>query len=190
MNLEWLAQGVGIIAFIIGITTFINRDERRFKKQLSCYSAVIACHFVLMGAWPAGMSAGLNALRTLITLRTRSLWVMAAFIALTLTLGLAKLQHPMELLPIVGTTVSTWALFRWHGLGMRCIIWCSTVCWVAHNFWLGSIGGTLIEASFLVMNGLNIIRFRRMQRRGIDPFRVERAVIEQASARADGGRAG
>lgn len=39
MTAYWLAQGVGVIAFLIGITTFFNRDERRFKKQLSVYSA-------------------------------------------------------------------------------------------------------------------------------------------------------
>ena len=80
MTAYWLAQGVGVIAFLIGITTFFNRDERRFKKQLSVYSAVIGVHFFLLGTYPAGASAILNAIRTLITLRTRSLWVMAIFI--------------------------------------------------------------------------------------------------------------
>lgn len=45
MTAYWLAQGVGVIAFLIGITTFFNRDERRFKKQLSVYSAVLAYIF-------------------------------------------------------------------------------------------------------------------------------------------------
>ena len=27
MTAYWLAQGVGVIAFLIGITTFFNRDE-------------------------------------------------------------------------------------------------------------------------------------------------------------------
>ncbi|MCM0978734.1 YgjV family protein, partial [Klebsiella pneumoniae] len=88
MTAYWLAQGVGVIAFLIGITTFINRDERRFRLQLAVYSAIIGVHFFLMGAGPAGMSAGLNALRTVISLRTRSLWVMTVFILLTLILGL------------------------------------------------------------------------------------------------------
>lgn len=175
MTAYWLAQGVGVIAFLVGITTFINRDERRFKKQLSLYSAIIGVHFFLMGAWPAGSSAMLNSVRTLITLRTRSLWVMTIFILLTGGLGIAKFHHPMELLPVIGTIVSTWALFRCTGLTTRCVIWCSTGCWVAHNLWLGSIGGSLIEGSFLVMNGLTIIRFWRMQKRGIDPFKVEKA---------------
>lgn len=90
MTAYWLAQGVGVIAFLIGITTFFNRDERRFKKQLSVYSAVIGVHFFLLGTYPAGASAILNAIRTLITLRTRSLWVMAIFIVLTGGIGLAE----------------------------------------------------------------------------------------------------
>ena len=83
-------------------------------------------------------------------------------------------------MPIIGTVASTWALFRCKGLTVRCVMWCSTACWVTHNLWLGSIGGTLIEGSFLIVNGLNIIRFRRMQKRGIDPFRVENAVQEES----------
>ncbi|STK16239.1 inner membrane protein [Escherichia coli] len=99
---------------------------------------------------------------------------MAIFIVLTGGIGLAKFHHPVELLPVIGTIVSTWALFRCKGLTMRCVMWFSTCCWVIHNFWAGSIGGTMIEGSFLLMNGLNIIRFWRMQKRGIDPFKVEK----------------
>ncbi|WP_199780472.1 YgjV family protein, partial [Cronobacter turicensis] len=104
---------------------------------------------------------------------------MTLFIVLTLTLGLVKLHHAIELLPIIGTVASTWALFRCTGLTTRCVMWCSTACWVTHNFWIGSIGGTLIEGSFLIINGLNIIRFWRMQKRGIDPFKVEKEVAEK-----------
>ena len=60
------------------------------RDRLAVYSAIIGVHFFLMGAGPAGMSAGLNALRTVISLRTRSLWVMTVFILLTLILGLGK----------------------------------------------------------------------------------------------------
>ncbi|WP_034944684.1 YgjV family protein [Erwinia oleae] len=173
----WYAQAVGVLAFFVGITMFFNRSDRRFKRQLAAYSAIIGTHFLLMGAAPAGMSALLNALRTLVSLRTRSQWVMVIFIALTLVLGLSEAKHLTELLPVGATVVSTWALFRTRGLTTRCVMWCSTCCWVIHNIWLGSIGGTLIESSFLLMNGFNIIRFWRLQKRGIDPFDVEKRVV-------------
>lgn len=173
MTSYWFAQAVGAMAFMVGITVFFRRDDRKFKLQLSLYSAIIGCHFFLMGANAAGASAVLNAARTVIATRTHNILVMFAFILLTLVFGLSSLKHPMELLPIIGTLVSTWALFRTNGLTTRCVIWCATLCWVIHNIWLGSIGGSLIEGTFLVMNGFNIIRFWRMQKRGLDPFRAE-----------------
>lgn len=97
MTAYWLAQGVGVIAFLIGITTFFNRDERRFKSNFRSIAPLLAYIF-LLGTYPAGASAILNAIRTLITLRTRSLWVMAIFIVLTGGIGLAKFHHPVELL--------------------------------------------------------------------------------------------
>ncbi|MEH2920536.1 YgjV family protein [Samsonia erythrinae] len=174
MTHDWIAQSVGVLAFLVGITMFFNRNDKKFKIQLSAYSAVIGLHFFLMGANAAGASAMLNATRTLISLKTHNILVMFVFISLTLIFGLSGMRHAMELLPIVGTVVSTWALFRTSGLTTRCVMWCSTACWVTHNIWLGSIGGSLIEGSFLLMNGFNILRFWRMQRRGIDPFSVEK----------------
>ncbi|MEA9390395.1 YgjV family protein [Acerihabitans sp. TG2] len=173
MSLYWFAQAVGGLAFIVGITMFVKRDDRKFKLQLALYSLIIGCHFFLMGANAAGTSAVLNSVRTVISTRTRSIIVMFVFITLTLALGLSEVKHAVELLPIIGTVMSTWALFRTSGLTTRCVMWCSTAGWVTHNIWLGSIGGSLIEGSFLIVNGFNIIRFRRMQLRGIDPFVAE-----------------
>lgn len=157
---------------------FFNRDEQRFRLQLSAYSAIIGCHFFLMGASAAGSSAMLNALRNLVAAKTRSSIAMLVFIVLTLAFGLWRMQHAVEILPIFGTVISTWAIFRTTGLTTRCVMWVSTVCWVIHNVWLGSIGGSLIEGSFLLLNGFNIIRFYRLQRQGIDPFLVEKNVAK------------
>ncbi|GAA3899253.1 MULTISPECIES: YgjV family protein [Gibbsiella] len=174
MAFYWFAQSIGVLAFLVGITSFFNRDDRRFKLQLSAYSLIIGIHYFLMGASAAGSSAVLSACRNLVAIRTCSLWVMWIFLALTLVMGLSRFHHWIELLPIFGTTISTWALFRTRGLTTRCVMWCSTACWVTHNIWLGSIGGSLIEGSFLVMNAFNILRFRRLLRRGIDPFAIEK----------------
>lgn len=178
MTFYWFAQAVGVLAFFVGITMFFNRDEQRFRLQLSAYSAIIGCHFFLMGASAAGSSAMLNALRNLVAAKTRSSIAMLVFIVLTLAFGLWRMQHAVEILPIFGTVISTWAIFRTTGLTTRCVMWVSTVCWVIHNVWLESIGGSLIEGSFLLLNGFNIIRFYRLQRQGIDPFLVEKNVAK------------
>lgn len=182
MTVYWIAQSLGGLAFLVGITMFFNRNERGFKYQLSGYSTIMSIHFFMMGASAAGMSVLLSAIRTVTSIWWRSIWVMMVFITLTLILATINIKHPIEILPIAGTIASTWAMFRTHGLKMRSIMWCSTACWVTHNIWIGSIGGSLIESSFLVMNGFNIIRFYRMQKRGIDPFAVESRIVKAKEA--------
>lgn len=100
---------------------------------------------------------------------------MAIFIVLTGGIGLAKFHHPVELLPVIGTIVSTWALFRCKGLTMRCVMWFSTCCWVIHNFWAGSIGGTMIE-EFSADEWSEYHSFLADAEKGIDPFKVEKTL--------------
>ncbi|GKX57110.1 membrane protein [Leminorella grimontii] len=179
MTFYWAAQIVGGIAFLVGITMFFNRNERGFKFQLAGYSTIMCVHFFMLGANAAGMSVLLSAIRTIVSIWWRNVWIMVIFIILPLIFATMRIKHPVEILPIAGAIVSTWAMFRTSGLKMRSLMWCSTACWVIHNVWAHSIGGTLIESSFLVMNGFNIIRFYRMQKRGIDPFAVESRVVKE-----------
>lgn len=111
MSAYWIAQTIGVIAFFIGITTFFHRSERKSKGQLAVYSTMIGIHFFLMGANAAGFSALLNTSRTIISIYTRNAILMWVFISLTLSFGLYNLKHPIELLPIIGTIISTWAFF-------------------------------------------------------------------------------
>lgn len=170
MSAYWIAQTIGIVAFFIGITTFLHRNDRNFRAQLAVYSSIIGIHFFLLGANSAGISAIMNTFRTAVSMYTRNVIVMYIFIVVIMALGLYNLKQPIEILPIIGTTISTWALFKTQGLKTRYIFWCATFCWAIHNIWVGSIGGSLIECSFLLMNGSQIIRFRRMIAQGIDPF--------------------
>ena len=52
MTAYWLAQGVGVIAFLIGITTFFNRDERRFKSNFRSIAPLLAYIFFFWAPIP------------------------------------------------------------------------------------------------------------------------------------------
>lgn len=170
-GLYYIGQGIGILAFFIGLTVFIQRDDRKLKYRLVTYASLISLHYFLLGATPAGLSALLNSIRTFTSIYFRRKILMYVFILLTLALALPNIQHSMELLPVFGTTISTIAFFTTTKLKLRIIMWLSTVCWVVYNFWLGTIGGTLIETSFLIINGITILRFSLLLKKGIDPFR-------------------
>jgi len=156
-----VAQGVGLLALLIGISAFIQRSDQRLRLWLTLYQVAIGIHFWMMGAGAAALSAWLSSGRTLLSSRTRNLWIMTAFLLLVWGVGVPKVTMAIQWLPLIGTTLGTWGLFRERGIRMRLYMLSGTVCWVAHNFAIGSIGGTLIEASFLFVNSHTIFRLWR-----------------------------
>ncbi len=57
MTAYWLA-GRGCHRLLIGITTFFNRDERRFKSNFRSIAPLLAYIF-LLGTYPAGPAPSL-----------------------------------------------------------------------------------------------------------------------------------
>lgn len=170
VNPYYIGQGIGILAFLIGLTVFIQRDDKKLKIRLVIYTAFMGLHFFFLGATPAGISASLNSVRTLVSIYFRKQIFMYIFIFLTLALTVPNIHHWMEVLPVIGTVMSTVAFFKFTHLPLRITMWLSTVCWVIYNFWVGTIGGMLIESSFLIINGIAICRFSILLKKGIDPF--------------------
>lgn len=107
MTLFWIAQIIGGIAFLVGITMFFNRNERRFKFQLAGYSTIMCVHFFMLGANAAGMSVLLSAIRTVVSIWWRNVWIMVLFIILPLLFAATRVKHPIEFLPVMGAMVST-----------------------------------------------------------------------------------
>ena len=157
------AQGLGLFAFFVGISAFLQRQDHQFRTRLTLYSGFIAIHFWLMGAPAASTSCIISAIRTWVSGRSpRRRW-MWLFIVMVWVIGLPQVHHPMQALALVGTTVGTWGLFTLHGLRLRLCMLSGTVIWFTHNLWLGSIGGSLLEGSFLVTNSVTIFRLYRQQ---------------------------
>lgn len=157
----WFAQLVGLVAFAMGITAFWQKEDQAFRRQLTSYCAMICAHFFLMGAPAAGITAAMSGLRSLVSSHTRNGWVMAGFLLAVWLLGLPKVTAPMQLLPLIGTSLGTIGLFRLQGIPLRLCMMAVNLFWLAHNLWLGSLGGGLIESSFFVVNLVTIYRLHR-----------------------------
>ena len=153
-----LAQSVGLLALVIGILTFAQHSDHRLRLFLTLFSALIGAHFFLLGGSTAAFSAWLSGVRAFVSTRTRHVAVMLFFVGLVWLIGIPNITRPVQCLPVIGTTLGTWALFREQGVRMRVIIWLSTVCWMTHNYAIGSIGGAMVETCFLFVNGHTIYR--------------------------------
>jgi hypothetical protein len=162
--IEWFspAQCVGYAAFVLGVGSFLQTDDRRFKLFMAGECLAYVLHFALLGNPTAVASSTMSLLRSLLALRTRSRWVMVGVIAANLALGLLLAKQPSDWLPLAASCLGTYALFQLQGVAMRLVMLCGTGLWIANNVIAGSIGGTALE---VVIAGVNAVTIWRMARR-------------------------
>lgn len=158
MEIFSAAQCVGYVAFVLGITAFLQKNDRRLKFLLAAETLVYGVHFALLGNPAASVSAFISSGRSLLAMRYRS--PVLAFVIVVVNVGLAlwvtKSGNPWP--PIIGASLSTIAVFLLDGVKMRLTILAATLCWLANNIMSGSIGGTALETLIALANLSTIAR--------------------------------
>ncbi len=156
-----LAQALGFLSFGLGISTFYQKNDRHLKILMLVFNLNHLLHFLLLGSMLSALSALLSALRTTTSIFTSSKWVAAIFILIGIVSGLGMAEHWWELWPIVGTVIGTYSLFVLSGIRMRIGFLAGANCWLINNILVGSIGGTLLEMTVIIMNLITIYRLYR-----------------------------
>jgi hypothetical protein len=163
MTIDWFspAQCVGYAAFALGVGSFLQKDDRRFKIFMAAECLAYIIHFALLGRPTAVASSTMSLLRSVLSLYTRSKWVALFVVATNLALGLALATRPSDWLPLGASCIGTLALFLLEGVRMRLAMLCGTVLWIVNNVIAGSVGGTALEVVIAVVN---VVTIRRMMR--------------------------
>ncbi len=156
-----LAQALGFLSFGLGISTFYQKNDRHLKILMLVFNLNHLLHFLLLGSMLSALSALLSALRTTTSIFTSSKWVAAIFILIGIVSGLGMAEHWWELWPIAGTVIGTYSLFVLSGIRMRIGFLAGANCWLINNILVGSIGGTLLEMTVIIMNLITIYRLYR-----------------------------
>ncbi len=158
------AQIVGYLAFVLGVVAFAQRIDWKLKLLVATECAVYTLHFALLGNNAAALSAGLTTARMFVSLKTRSPGLAVFFLAANLVLGTALATSWTACFSIAAGCSGTVAVFFLRGIGMRALLFVSTLCWLANNILSGSIGGTLLESIIAMVNGATMVRLWRAGR--------------------------
>lgn len=163
MTTDWFspAQWVGYAAFVLGVSSFAQKDDRRFKLFMAAECLAYIIHFCLLGKPTAVASSTMSLLRSVLSLYTRSKWVAFVIVAANLGLGISLAARWSDWLPLGASCIGTLALFLMEGVRMRIAMLCGTVLWIVNNVIAGSIGGTALE---LVIAAVNLMTIHRMMR--------------------------
>lgn len=159
------AQWLGFLSFALGISTFYQKDDRKLKILMVIFQLNNVLHFYLLGSNISAISTLLSFLRTATAIKTSNKFVAAFFVIVSIALGLWIAEGPLDLLPIAGSVLGTIAVFLLKGIQMRIAFIIGAVCWLANNIIVGSIGGSLLEATLLTVNLFTIMRLYRNKKK-------------------------
>jgi Bacterial inner membrane protein len=155
------AQLFGYAAFVLGVLSFLQKDDRRFKLYMSAECLAYVVHFALLGNPTAVASSVISVARSVLSLYTKAAWVAFVMVALNLTLGWGLVELWWNWLPLLASCIGTLALFLLSGIRMRLVMLLGTGCWLVNNILSGSIGGTALELVILVTNLRTIFTLRQ-----------------------------
>ncbi|MBU3020405.1 YgjV family protein [Aestuariibacter sp. A3R04] len=161
MSFEILGQVFGILAFLVAIYSFTHKNDRKLKVSLIVMFSFQTAHFFFLGSITGTIANALNFFRTIISIGSTHRYVGAIFILLNVTWGVANVKGYIDVLPILGASVGTYAIFYASGIKMRKLFICGAVFWLINNIYLGSIGGVLLEITVILANGFTILRLKK-----------------------------
>ena len=158
---NFVAQALGFLSFVLGIYAFYQKDDKKLKVIMLIFSVNHLIHFLVLGSIVSALSAFLSAVRTGTAIYVSSKRVAVIFIMLGLISGAYMADSIWDMWPILGMAIGTYAVFVLKGIQMRIAFLIGAMCWLTNNILVGSIGGTLLEATLISVNSLTIIRLLR-----------------------------
>lgn len=163
------AQLAGYLAFIFGVLSFLQKDDRRLKATVGVQALTYALHFTLLGSYTAAVASLVTLVRAFISLSTRAPRVAVAILCVNVVLGATLAKSALGWLPILASSAGTVAFFFFEGIGMRLVLLLATVFWLANNIIVGSVGGTVLELVIGLANGSTCYRILRDRGRSVTP---------------------
>ncbi|MDV7103715.1 YgjV family protein [Vibrio sp. TH_r3] len=157
-NQEIIAQLFGLVSLLLGISVFYQKDDRKLKIVMLIFNVNHLIHFLILGSVVSALGAMLSTIRTGLAIRFSSMWIAAPFIAISIISGVMLADTLWQLWAIAGTVFGTYSVFLLSGIKMRCGFLLGSTCWLINNISVGSIGGTMLEFTVIVMNLITIKR--------------------------------
>src|SRR4051812_44659061 len=131
MRFDSPAQMAGYLAFVFGVTAFLQRSDRRLKFFNGSQGLIYCLHFVLLGNLPAASSSLISSMRPFLALRFLSRWLAAAIVILNVIVGAAFVRGGAGWLPVIAACCAPVAIFTMRGVALRSVLFGCTLMWLA-----------------------------------------------------------
>lgn len=160
----YIAQGLGVIALIIAITSFQQNSQKRIVTLQMISSVFFCVHFCMLGATLGGVLNGLGIFRAAVFRNRDRAWAshwlwFVLFCALFIAAGLLFWEGPLSLLPISSMLLTTVAFWIRNARAVRLVTMPASPLWMIYNWVHGSYPGFLTEVFVLTSILVAIFRY-------------------------------
>lgn len=150
----------GYVALVLAVTSFLQKNDIRFKSYLAAEFIAYVVNFTLLGNPTAAASSLVAVTRSVMSIYSKSVWIACVFVAVNLAFGFGLAKVWWNWLPLIATSIGALAVFLLRGIPMRLGMLVGASLSIANNIMSGSIGGSALEIVITMINIYTIDRFR------------------------------
>lgn len=165
MNQVWLAQALGVIAALIGLSAYLYQREGAFKRQIGFGSWVWGVHLGLLGAGSAMYTQFAIGTRSWCSIGPHSsryqhglFWISSAVFCALAVIGW---DGWVSLLPLAAAINSTAAMVYGDNRQMRIRLLLSSALWISTGLYWNSWPMVVTELIAVTLNLRTILRLAR-----------------------------
>lgn len=162
MTYDVFVQGLGLVASVLGISSFFFKSDEYFRLLILSAESVFLVHFLLLGAYAGAAVAGINATRTFLSMKGfKSNKVLIFFLVIYVIAAILIYESVIDLLPMLSGAVATIGLFKFSGIKLRTAFLFSEFAWLVYGLIVKSVGGVIASIFALGANLQMIYRLCR-----------------------------
>ncbi|UJF20036.1 YgjV family protein [Vibrio sp. SS-MA-C1-2] len=161
---ETMIQAIGFLALIVNLIGSSCISDKRMRIFLFCSCTLFSIHFTLLGGFVAGINLFINAVRSLVSIKFTGTKMFVLFLIIQTSLSYFFYQSPTDLIPLMASTVSCYALFMCKGIAMRFAFLICTLLWLINAVVLGSYGGAINDMINATILATTIYRLSRREK--------------------------
>jgi len=166
MDMNIAAQIVGIVGMVLSLLSFQLKKRKHIMLFQMTASLMFSAQLFMVGAITGGCLDMISFIRTLIFANNNkkwasSKWWLFGFIAVMIATGLLTWKDGWSVLPIIGSILSTVALWMKQEKHIRLISLTVGPCWMVYNGVTGAYTGALNELLAMTSIVIGLIRHDR-----------------------------
>ncbi|PCK32413.1 YgjV family protein [Pseudoalteromonas piscicida] len=153
-----LSQILVALAVLLDLISFQFMQRKHVLLALSISTALTSVHFYLLDAIAGALLMAIASLRYLIFIKLQSKRLLIVFLLLSAVPPLTQLNANYELYAVFGSCLLTIGAFITAQIAFRFMMLLGTLCWLIHNYYVGSPMAVILEGTFLISNLLGLAR--------------------------------